>query len=201
MFDWMKSEESVKNDFKILIDDCGDKLDLSLQFYYKNYFINNVSNTRTNKTGIERFYLFMCVAFGYLNTSLNKLHSHEGLVKYFIEYIPLRLVKKFDQKIGLEVFEGFDFGLTNIDGVSKSFGYAGAMITGNRCPLSDSAARTGGHMINSYQKNSAIIQADEDYAQFRKMRTLFRDGDRVLQGLQLVFDNKNLEMHKLDIRN
>ena len=31
------------------------------------------------------------------------------------------------------------------------------------------------------------------------MRTLFHDGDRVLQGLQLVFDNKNLEMHKLDL--
>jgi len=201
MFDWMKSEETIKNDFKILIDECADKLDLSLQFYYKNYFVNNVSNTRTNKTGIERFYLFMCVAFGYLNYDFNKLSKNEELVDYFIQYIPLRLVKKIDEKVGLIVFEGFDFGLTNLNGVSKSFGYAGGMIVGNKCPLSDSAARTGGHMINSYKKNSATILADESYAQFRKMRTLFKDGDRVLQGLQLVFDNKNLEIHKIDIRN
>ena len=201
MFDWMKSEESIKNEFKIEIDECGDKLDLSLKYYYKNHFLEDVSKTRSNKSGIERFYLFMCVAFGYLNTSLNKLHSKEGLVEYFIQYIPLRLVRKFDQKIGLEVFDGFDFGETNLDGVSKSFGYAGAMVTNGQCPLSDSAARTGGHMSNSYQKNSSIILVDESYAQFRKMRTLFHDGDRVLQGLQLVFDNKNLEMHKLDLRN
>ena len=38
MFNWLKEkgQEGLKNNFKITIDECGDKLDLALKYYHLN---------------------------------------------------------------------------------------------------------------------------------------------------------------------
>ena len=82
----------------------------------------------------------------------------------------------------------------NIDGLISGFAYAASIITSQSCTLSNSAARTGGHMINSHINKYTTIQADRNYANFRKAGSLYRDGDRVVAGLQLVFETL---MHKL----
>jgi len=202
MLDWLlkKGQDSFKNELQIKVDECADRLDLSLKYYYKNHFKDNITGTQKNKTGIERFYLFMCASFGYLADSFNKISHDEELMQYFLEYVPLRLPLKFDQEIGLKVFNGFDFNYqTNYEGLKNSFGYAGAMVTNNECPLSRSAARTGGHMLWAYSNNKTTIPAEGSYSEFRKKGSLFRDGDRSVHGLQLIFDNKDLQMHKLKI--
>ena len=40
MFNWLKEkgQEGLKNNFKITIDECGDKLDLALKYYHKTSF-------------------------------------------------------------------------------------------------------------------------------------------------------------------
>ena len=43
------------------------------------------------------------------------------------------------------------------------------------------------------------IQADKNYASFRKAGSLYRDGDIVVSGLQIVFDNYDIPMHELKI--
>lgn len=200
MFKWLKEkgQDGLKNNFKITVEECGDKLDLALKYYYKNSFQDKT--LKKNKNGIERFYLFMCFLFGCLHEELNKVSADEELGDYFIQYIPVRLfLKKLDQKISQEVFNGYDVTLNNHDGLVGGFGYAAGMVTSNKCVLSDSAARTGGHMINSYINSYTTIQADSNYAKFRKAGSLYRDGDKVVSGLQLVFDNSNLPMHELKI--
>jgi hypothetical protein len=200
MFDWLKQkgQESLKNNFKIKIDECGDKLDLSLKYYYKNSFQDN--KLKINKNGIERFYLFMCFAFGYLYDDLNEVGADDELGDYFIQYIPSRIfLNKLDLEISKEVFQGYDISANNLEGLSGGFAYAGSIIASKTCSLSNSAARTGGHMINSHNNRYTIIQVDKNYANFRKLGSLYRDGDKVVSGLQLVFDNNDLSMHKLKI--
>ena len=70
---------------------------------FKNSFKDK--NLKNNKTGIEKFYLFMCFGFGYLHGDLNKLGSDEKLQDYFIQYIPIRLIKKLNNKVASEIFE------------------------------------------------------------------------------------------------
>ena len=199
MFDWIKgkTQEIAQNDMKVLIDDCGDKLDLALNFYFKNSFKDK--NLKNNKTGIERFYLFMCFGFGYLHGDLNKLGSDEKLQDYFIQYIPIRLIKKLNTKVASEIFEGFDISLNNLGGVGGAFGYAGAIITSQKCELSKCAARTGGHMLHSHMNRDTTVKADKYYSKFRSMGSLYRDGDKVIEGLQIVFDDKKTPLHKLNI--
>jgi hypothetical protein len=198
MFDWLKeNQEITPNDMKVLIDDCGDKLDLALNFYYKKSFMDK--NLKNNKTGIERFYLFMCFGFGYLHGDLNKLGSDEKIQDYFVRYIPIRLIRKLNTKIATEVFKGFDISLNNIEGIGGAFGYAGAIITTQKCELSQCAARTGGHMLNSHMERNTVIKADKIYPKFRSMGSLYRDGDKVIEGLQIVFDDKKIPIHKLNI--
>ena len=74
------------------------------------------------------------------------------------------------------------------------------MITDQTCQLSTSAARTGGHMHNiAVTKKRGTIPADDIYLEFKKKGSLFRDGDQVRQGLQLIFDNKDHKLHELKI--
>ena len=161
--------------------------------------MKNISDTQKNRTGIERFYLYMCAAFGYLNTDINKHVVDDELVEYYMQYIAIRITRQIDEKIGNEIFSGFDFGLNNSEGVIGAFGYASANVMNGTCPLSNSAARTGGHMLNTFNKKLSTIAADDIYLEFRKKGSLFRDGDKIISGLQLIFDNKDLELHKLKI--
>ena len=202
MFKWLKDkgQESLKNQLKFTIDDCGELLSKSLDHYYNNHFVKNISETQTNRTGIERFYLYMSAAFGYCHTDVIKFAVDNELLEYFFEYIPLRIVRKFDEKIGEEVFKGFDFGLSNVQGTSEAFGYAAHIAMGKTCELTMAAARTGGHMLNAFNKKLSTIPADDIYLEFRKKGSLFRDGDKIISGLQLIFDNKDLELHKLKVR-
>jgi len=110
MFKWLKDkgQESLKNQFKFIIEDCSENLSKSLNYYYDNYFLKNISETQSNRTGIERFYLYMSAAFGYLHTDINKFAIDDELVDYFAHYIPLRITKKIDEQIGKEVFKGYD---------------------------------------------------------------------------------------------
>ena len=200
MFKWLKEkgQDGLKNNFKKTIDECGDNLDLSLKYYYKTSFQDK--QLRLNKSGIERFYLFMCLTFGYLHKDFNDLSADEELSDYFIQYIPMRIcLKKLDLKISQEIFSGYDISADNIDGLSAAFGYAGSIVTSQSCILSNSAARTGGHMINSHINKYTTIQADRNYANFRKSGSLYRDGDKLVIGLQLIFDNSDLPMHQLKI--
>ena len=200
MFNWLKEkgQEGLKNNFKITIDECGDKLDLALKYYHKTSFQDK--KLKQNKSSFERFYLFMCFAFGYLHKDLNDVSADDQLGEYFVQYIPSRIfLKKLDPKISQEIFSGYDLSAGNIDGLISGFAYAASIITSQNCTLSNSAARTGGHMINSHINKYTTIQADRNYANFRKAGSLYRDGDRVVAGLQLVFDNSDLALHKLKI--
>ena len=201
MFDWLKDkgQDGWKNNIKIKVDECGTELDLALKNYYKNSFKNKI--LKQNKNGIERCYLFMCFAFGYLFKELDEVsRGDDELTQYFIQYIPLRFFnKKLDLNISKDVFNGFDISLNNHDGLIKAFGYAGHIISSKNCQLSNSAARTGGHMINSHINGHKTIQADKNYASFRKAGSLYRDGDIVVSGLQIVFDNYDIPMHELKI--
>ena len=202
MFKWLKDkgQESLKNQFKFKIDDCGELLSKSLNHYYNNHFVKNISETQTNRTGIERFYLYMSAAFGYLHTYIDEFAVEEELLRYFYQYIPLRITRKFDEEIGKEVFKGHDFGLNNVQGIEEAFGYAGAITYNKTCELTKAAARTGEHMRNAFNKKLSVIPADDIYLEFRKAGSLFRDGDKLISGLQLIFDNKDLELHNLKVR-
>ena len=200
MFKWLKEkgQEGLKNNFKISIDECGDKLNLALKYYYETSFQDK--EMKHNKTSIEKFYLFMCFAFGYLFKEFEEVSADEELSEYFVQYIPVRFfLKKIDLNISQEIFEDYDVTLNNHDGLVRGFGYAGHIITAQTCPLSNSAARTANHMKISDINNYSTIQADGEYAKFRKTGSLYRDGDKVVSGIQLIFDNKDVQMHNLKI--
>ena len=201
MFKWLKDkgQESLKNQFKFKIDDCGELLSKSLNHYYNNHFVKNISETQTNRTGIERFYLYMSATYGYLHTGINKFVVDDELIDYFAHYLPLRVAKKIDEEIGKEIFIGYDFGLNNAEGVIGAFSYAMKITMNGTCELTNSAARTGGHMSNAFNKKLSTIPADDAYLRFREKGSLFRDGDKLISGLQLIFDNKDLELHQLKI--
>ena len=203
MFNWLKEkgQEGFINNIKVAVDECGNNLDLSLRYYYKNSF--QEAKLKQNKNGIERFYLFMCFAYGYLFKEIKDLGdvgTDGELTNYFIEYIPVRFfLKKINLEISQEVYEGMDVTLNNHNGLVRGFGYAGHIVSSQSCPLSTSAARTGGHMVNNHINKKTIIQADSNYATFRKAGSLYRDGDKIISGLQIVFDNTDIQMHKLKI--
>lgn len=202
MFDWLakKGREALVNECKAKVDECRNKLDLALSYYYNNHFLQNAANTKTNKNGIERLYLFMCVAFGYLYGELNKFKDDPEVSEYFISYTPVRIISGIENpSAAQQVFSGYNIGAENIGSLPQTFGYAGGIISMKMCPLSNAAARTGGHMLNCYTKNKTVIQADQTYSKFREMGSLLRDGDKAVSGLQVVFDNSDLTMHNLKI--
>ena len=107
----------------------------------------------------------MSAAFGYLHTDINKFAIDDELVDYFGHYIPLRITRKIDEQIGKEVFKGYDLGLNNHEGVIGAFAYAMNIAGDGTCELTKAAARTGGHMLNTFNKKLSTIPADDIYSE------------------------------------
>jgi hypothetical protein len=188
-----QSEDKKINDQKILIDLASNTLNRSLKSYYNNC----VSKKRSKDLfeGYEYFYLFLCAAFGF---TYEERKLSDDANEYFIQYTPLRIAAKIPEDLS-----GLVGGNGGVNGALK---YEKEIITlwvnayqkivRKECPLSVCAARTGGHMRNLSEKNLDIVPADKIYLEFKKKGSLLQDGDKVLIGIERIFEEENKKLNK-----
>jgi len=188
-----QSEDKKISDQKILIDSASDILNQSLKFYYKNCFDKKKSKNLFN--GREYFYLFLCAAFGFTYEERN---LSDDANEYFIQYTPLRIAAKIPEDLSGLVGGngGVNGALKYEEGIISLWVNAIKKVVRKECPLSVSAARTGGHMRNLSAKNLDIVPADKNYLEFKKMGSLLQDGDKVLIGIERIYEEENKKLHK-----
>lgn len=170
LFKGQNEDEKIRNQ-KILIDLASETLNKSLILYYNNCVLKKKSKNLFD--GHEFFYLFLCAAFGFTYEERN---LSDDANEYFIQYTPLRIAAKIPED--LSIFLG---GCGGVKGASKyekwiisSWVNTIKKIVNKECPLSLSAARTGGHMKNLTQKKIDIVPADKIYLEFRKKEAYYR---------------------------
>ena len=186
-----QSEDKKISDQKILIDQASNILNKSLNLYCNNCVLKKKSKNLFE--GQEYFYLFLCAAFGFTYEERN---LSDDANEYFIQYTPLRIAAKIPEDLSGVVggTGGVDAALKYEKGIISLWVNAIKKIVRKECSLSVCAARTGGHMRNLVGKNLDIVPADKNYLDFKKKGSLLQDGDKVLIGIERIFeeDNKNL---------
>ena len=186
-----QSEDKKISDQKILIDQASTILNNSLNLYCNNYVLKKKSKNLFK--GNEYFYLFLCAAFGFTYEERN---LSDDANEYFIQYTPLRIAAKIPEDLSGFVGGngGADAALKYEKGIISLWVNAIKKIVSKECSLSVCAARTGGHMRNLVGKSLDIVPADKNYLDFKKKGSLLKDGDKVLIGIERIFeeDNKNL---------
>jgi hypothetical protein len=190
-----QSEEKKISDQKILIDFASDILNQSLKFYYKNCFEKKKSKKLFD--GREHFYLFLCAAFGFTYEERNLSDNAD---EYFIQYTPIRIAAKIPEDLsGLVGGNGGVNGAFKYEkGIISLWVNAIKRIVTKECPLSVSAARTGGHMRNLSAKNLDIVPADKNYLEFKKMGSLLQDGDKLIIGIERIYEEENKKLLKIE---
>lgn len=188
-----QSEDKKISDQKILIDLASDTLNRSLKFYYNNCVLKKKSKNLFE--GHEYFYLFLCAAFGF---TYEERKLSDDANEYFIQYTPLRIVAKIPEDLSGLVGGngGADAALKYEKDIISLWVNAIKKIVSKECALSVSAARTGGHIRNLVKKNLDIVPADKIYLEFKKKGSLLQDGDKVLMGIERIFEEENKNLNK-----
>ena len=188
-----KNEDKKIQDQKLLIDQASNILNKSLNLHYNNCVLKKKSKNLFE--GQEYFYLFLCAAFGFTYEERN---LSDDANEYFIQYTPLRIAAKIPEDLSGLVGGngGADGALKYEKGIISLWVNAMKKIIRKECPLSVCAARTGGHMRNLLGKNLVIVSADKNYLEFKKMGSLFQDGDKVLMGIERIFEEENKKINE-----
>jgi len=188
-----QSEDKKISDQKVLIDQASKILNKSLNLYCNNCVLKKKSKNLFE--GQEYFYLFLCAAFGFTYEERN---LSDDANEYFIQYTPLRIAAKIPEDLSNLVGGngGADAALKYEKGIISLWVNAIKKIVRKECPLSVCAARTGGHMRNLVGKNLDIVPADKNYLDFKKKGSLLQDGDKVLIGIERIFEEDNKILNK-----
>ena len=192
IFAGQNEDEKIHNQ-KILIDLASHTLNKSLNFYYNNCVLKKKSKNLFD--GQEYFYLFLCAAFGFTYEERN---LSDEANEYFIQYTPLRIAAKISEDLSDLVG-----GTGGVKGAAKYEQWIISQwvntikkVVNKECPLSISAARTGGHMRNLTQKKLDVVPADKIYLEFKKKGSLLHDGDKTLMGIERIFEEDNKKLNK-----
>lgn len=190
-----QNEDKKISDQKTLIDLASNTLNRSLNLYYNNCIFKKKSKNLF--AGNEYFYLFLCAAFGF---TYEERKLSDDANEYLIQYTPLRIAAKIPEDLSGLVGGngGADGALKYEKGIISLWVNAIKIVVKKECPLSVSAARTGSHMRNLLAKNLDIVPADKNYLEFKKMGSLLQNGDKVLIGIERIFEEENKKFNKFD---